>query len=133
MTNESGNGYTLVTGGAGFIATNLVRRLAESGQDVVVLDNFSRPGVERNAAWLQAHAAEVYTRYRGTCICVAGAALFVAETPEEVLTLATTAHPEDDGLFLRYIPRAKLARISTRAGGIQDGAFGRADQGRGKR
>jgi hypothetical protein len=65
----------------------------------------------RNAAWLQAHAAEVYTRYRGKCICVAGEELFVADTPEEVLTLARTAHPEDDGFFLHYIPREKLARI----------------------
>src|SRR5438105_15130234 len=69
----------------------------------------------RNSAWLQAHAAEVYTRYRGKCICVAGEELFVAETPEEVLTLARTAHPEDDGFFLHYIPREKLARIYANA------------------
>ena len=65
----------------------------------------------RNAAWVQAHASEVYTRYRGKCICVAGEELFVADTPEEVLTLARTAHPEDDGFFLHYIHREKLARI----------------------
>ena len=70
-----------------------------------------RARFDRNAAWLQAHAAEVYTRYRGTCICVAGEELFVADSPEEVLTLARTAHPEDDGFFLHYIPREKLARI----------------------
>ena len=66
---------------------------------------------DRNSAWLQAHIAEIYTRYRGKCICIAGEELFVADTPEEALALATTAHPEDDGRFLRYIPREKLDRI----------------------
>ena len=70
-----------------------------------------RERFDRNAAWLQARASEVYTRYRGKCICVAGEELFVADTPEEALALATTAHPEDDGSFLRYIPREKLDRI----------------------
>ena len=66
---------------------------------------------DRNSAWLQAHAQEIYTRYRGKCICIAGEELFVADTPEEVLALASAAHPEDDGFFLHYIPREKVARI----------------------
>jgi hypothetical protein len=66
---------------------------------------------DRNAAWLQAHAAKVYPKYRGKCICIAGEELFVADTPEEALALATAAHPEDNGRFLRYIPRDKVARI----------------------
>jgi hypothetical protein len=66
---------------------------------------------DRNAAWLQAHAQEIYTSYRGKYICIAGAELFVAATPEEAKALAAAAHPEDDGCFLRYIPRQKLARI----------------------
>ena len=69
-----------------------------------------RQRFDRNSAWLQAHVAEIYTRYRGKCICIAGEELFVADTPEEALALATAAHPEDDGRFLRYIPREKLDR-----------------------
>ncbi len=43
----------LVTGGAGFIGSNLADRLASDGHDVVVYDALLRPGVERNLAWLQ--------------------------------------------------------------------------------
>lgn len=77
-----------------------------------------RARYERNAAWLQVHAAEVYTRYRGKCICIAGEELFVADTPEEVLALAIAAHPEDDGRFLHYIPCEKVARIYANAWGM---------------
>lgn len=94
----------------------------ENKQVPLVMEEVSDPGelakaraqrerFDRNVAWLQARASEVYTRYRGKCISVAGEELFVADTPEEALALATTAHPEDDGSFLRYIPREKLDRI----------------------
>jgi CDP-paratose 2-epimerase len=43
----------LITGGAGFIGTNLAHRLLSSGQPVLLFDNLSRPGVERNLQWLQ--------------------------------------------------------------------------------
>ncbi|MCW2714585.1 MAG: rfbE, partial [Frankiales bacterium] len=39
---------TLVTGGAGFVGTNLADRLLSDGEPVVVLDDLSRPGVDRN-------------------------------------------------------------------------------------
>jgi CDP-paratose 2-epimerase len=47
-------GRVLITGGAGFIGTNLADRLLRDGEQVLVLDNLSRPGVERNLRWLQA-------------------------------------------------------------------------------
>jgi hypothetical protein len=66
----------------------------------------------RNFAWLQRHTTEIYTQYRGKCICVAGEELFIAATPEETLAQARTGHPEEDGsILIRYIPGEKLARI----------------------
>jgi CDP-paratose 2-epimerase len=47
-------GPVLITGGAGFVGTNLADRLARDGQRVLVLDSLARPGVEQNLAWLKA-------------------------------------------------------------------------------
>jgi len=44
----------LITGGAGFIGANVVHRLLERGEEVVVYDNLSRPGTRRNLSWLRA-------------------------------------------------------------------------------
>ena len=44
----------LVTGGAGFIGSNLADRLARDGHEVIVYDALARPGVEANLAWLKA-------------------------------------------------------------------------------
>ena len=65
----------------------------------------------RNWAWFEAHTAEIYAAHRGKCICVAGAELFVADTPAEALALAIAAHPDDNGRFTRLIPQEKPARI----------------------
>jgi CDP-paratose 2-epimerase len=48
------SGPALITGGCGFIGTNLAARLLSSGQSVHVFDNLSRPGVHRNLDWLRA-------------------------------------------------------------------------------
>jgi CDP-paratose 2-epimerase len=42
----------LVTGGAGFIGTNVAARLLDHGRRVRILDNFTRAGVALNARWL---------------------------------------------------------------------------------
>ncbi len=105
---------------------HLPRRLAQWHNQAmatpVVMEEVTDPGeiararaqrerFDRNSTFLEAHAREVYTRHRGKCVYVAGEELFVADTPEGAIALAKAAHPEDDGSFIRYIPKEKLARI----------------------
>ena len=45
----------LVTGGAGFIGANVANALLAAGEPVRILDDLSRPGVERNVRWLESH------------------------------------------------------------------------------
>lgn len=50
---------TMITGGAGFIGTNLADRLLSSGRPVLIYDDLSRPGVERNLRWLRAQHGDL--------------------------------------------------------------------------
>ncbi|MFL6548800.1 MAG: SDR family NAD(P)-dependent oxidoreductase [Povalibacter sp.] len=45
----------LITGGAGFIGTNMARHLLENGERVRIFDSYARPGSEQNASWLREH------------------------------------------------------------------------------
>jgi CDP-paratose 2-epimerase len=42
----------LITGGAGFIGTNLAHKFLSEGKPVTILDSLRRPGVEANLDWL---------------------------------------------------------------------------------
>ncbi len=44
----------LITGGSGFVGTNLADRLLRDGNQVVLLDNLGRAGVAQNLSWLRA-------------------------------------------------------------------------------
>lgn len=49
----SGEKYTLITGGAGFVGVNLADRILSEGKHVMVFDNLSRAGVQKNLFWLK--------------------------------------------------------------------------------
>jgi CDP-paratose 2-epimerase len=54
LVRASSRKPVLITGGAGFIGTNLAHRLLRSGRQVRIYDNLSRPGAEQNLRWLRA-------------------------------------------------------------------------------
>ena len=55
---------TLITGGAGFIGSNLAHRVLSAGRSVVILDNLSRAGVEHNVVnTSRAEPLRLYTIY----------------------------------------------------------------------
>jgi len=70
-----------------------------------------RERFDRNWAWFKAQATEVYERFRGQCVVIAGEEIFTANEPAEAWTLAKAAHPEDDGSFIIYVPREKAPRV----------------------
>lgn len=46
------NSSSLITGGAGFIGTNLADRLISNGERIIIYDNLSRSGCKLNLEWL---------------------------------------------------------------------------------
>jgi CDP-paratose 2-epimerase len=55
MKQSASKGPVLITGGAGFIGANLANHLLCAGEEVLIYDNLSRAGVERNWQWLHTH------------------------------------------------------------------------------
>lgn len=55
-------GHIVITGGAGFLGTNIAKALDERGDDVLIFDNLSRLHVRENLAWLQRHGNRISVR-----------------------------------------------------------------------
>ena len=81
----------LVTGGAGFIGSALVRHLIGMGQDVLVIDKLTYAG---NLASVQAVAQSPQYQFRQADICDRAAmeAAFSAFKPDAVMHLAAESH-----------------------------------------
>jgi CDP-paratose 2-epimerase len=55
----------LITGGAGFIGSNLSAHFIRAGHAVTIFDNFSRRGAEANLAWLREAFGDHFALVRG--------------------------------------------------------------------
>jgi CDP-paratose 2-epimerase len=54
---------TLITGGCGFLGSNLSAAALDKGLDLVIFDNLSRPGSEQNLKWLQSQRNKLRKKF----------------------------------------------------------------------
>lgn len=92
----------LVTGGAGFIGCNIADALLAKGEEVIVFDNLSRPGVSSNVDWLRdrhgrravLHAADI--RDTSALAEAAGSAASVIHLAAQVAVTESLVYPIED-------------------------------------
>jgi len=92
----------LITGGAGFIGANLADAFLSEGRRVTVLDNLSRPGVERNLRWLAERHGDKLRAIPGdlrdapTLTAVAGEAEAVFHLAAQTAVTTSLTSPMED-------------------------------------
>jgi CDP-paratose 2-epimerase len=79
--------HVLITGGAGFVGSNLADALLSRGERVIVADNFSRAGVRHNAAWLRRKHGE-RVRIETVDVCDAERIKLLVSEAKQVFHLA---------------------------------------------
>ena len=92
----------LITGGVGFIGTNVADRFLLDGHDVVLFDNLSRPGVENNLHWLRRQHrdrlqfVEGDVRHYGAVEKAIRGAEIVFHLAAQVAVTTSAANPQED-------------------------------------
>jgi len=93
----------LITGGAGFIGSNLVHRLLHRGEHVTIYDNLSRHGAAANLAWLASEFGEhAFTFVKGDIrdaslvTATARDADVIIHLASQVAVTTSVLHPRDD-------------------------------------
>ena len=83
----------LITGGAGFIGTNLADHYLANDKRVTIFDNFSRAGTEENVRWLQQRYGDRLTVVKGDVRRADKNLLELVENAEVVFHLAALSAP----------------------------------------
>jgi CDP-paratose 2-epimerase len=101
-TNGGSTRPVVITGGAGFIGSNLAHRLLQGGERVILFDDLSRPLVARNAEWLRrthgdrVELCEADVRDASSVDEVCRGASFVVHLAAQVAVTTSLRNPVDD-------------------------------------
>jgi CDP-paratose 2-epimerase len=102
MTDKPDDRPILITGGAGFIGSNIADRLAAEGNEVLIYDTLSRAGVERNLDWLKERHGKKITgivgdvRDEDELVRAAGEARAVFHMAAQVAVTTSLVDPRED-------------------------------------
>jgi CDP-paratose 2-epimerase len=111
VADDGGDRYVLITGGCGFVGTNLAHRLLGDGERVCVFDNLSRDGVSRNLEWLRAthgDAVKVVVGDTRDAVAVDAAMLGATRVFHFAAQVAVTSSLDDPGLDFDVNARGTL-------------------------
>jgi CDP-paratose 2-epimerase len=93
----------LITGGAGFIGSNYANHLLSKGESVVIFDNLSRRGADKNLSWLrEMHGPDSFelivgdVRNQGALDEIAGKVDVVAHLAGQVAVTSSVLDPRTD-------------------------------------